>query len=65
MPETSDEAWRLNALRAQIDAEIAIDHNLHASSHDLVSLKAIFRMEKPTNNDKSLESYVMLHEGIE
>ena len=65
MPETSDEAWRLNALRAQIDAEIAIDHDLHASSHDLVSLKAIFRMEKPTNNDKILESYIMLHEGIE
>ena len=65
MPETSDEAWRLNALRAQIDSEINMDHNLFASSHDLVSLQAIFRMQKPSNDDRTLESYIMLHEGIE
>ena len=63
--ETVDEEWRLNALRALIDPTIDREGDLFESQSELVSLNDIFKCQGPATDSQVVESYIMLHEGIE
>ena len=60
-----DEEWRLNALRAMVDPTIDRQGDLFQSQKDLVSLRDIFTMDEPSTKEQFVESYIMLHDGID